>query len=352
MRDATSTIEQMPADDAERWCAVLERDSAADGRFVYAVITTGVFCRPSCGSRRPRRENVRFFESAEAASAAGFRSCRKCFSDRSLDALIAEACHILSDGEMRTVWSDVAARLGVSDSYLHRRFREKVGMTPGAYARAQRAERFRGELVAGEPVASALYGAGYGSSGRAYERADADLGMTPQQYRKGGQGVPINYSTTQCSLGWVLAARTDRGVCAVEIGESDSEVRRRLAERFPEAQLVESPSDLLGDVVQLIEHPEHLSALPLDVRGTAFQHRVWSALRQIPIGTTATYSEIAERIGSPDAVRAVAGACAANPIAVIVPCHRVQRSDGGLGGYRWGIDRKKQLLERERKENS
>jgi len=350
MREHRAGTEPTEMSDSERWRAVVERDASADGRFVYGVATTGIFCHPSCGSRQPLRNNVRFFENVQAAREAGFRPCRKCFAGHSIDTTIAEVCRVLAGAEERVVWSEVAARLGVSESYLHRRFRERVGMTPGAYARAQRAERFRSRLASGETVAGALYDAGYGSSGRAYERAGVDLGMTPLQYRKGGRDLQIRFATAPCSLGWVLAARTDRGICAVELGETEENVRQRLQERFPHAEIVEEGTAMLDDVVQQIEHPGTSFHLPLDVRGTAFQQRVWEALRAIPAGTTVTYTRIAEQIGSPDAVRAVASACAANPVAVIVPCHRVLRRNGELGGYRWGLERKEKLLQREREE--
>ncbi|MEO5923707.1 MAG: bifunctional DNA-binding transcriptional regulator/O6-methylguanine-DNA methyltransferase Ada [Bryobacteraceae bacterium] len=330
-----------------RWTALVERDSRADGRFVYAVRTTGVYCRPSCGAKLPRRENVRFFETTVEAEAAGFRACLRCRPNEAShiekhSALVAEACRVLEHEE--TSLEKLADRAGLSLFHFHRVFKSVTGVTPKQYAMARRAERVRRELKQAASVTDAIYSAGFESSGRFY--ADTKLGMTPSKYRAGGVGEEIRFAVGECSLGLVLVARTERGICAILMGDVTEALETDLRARFPKANVLRSGE--IADAVRLIETPQAGLDLPLDIRGTAFQLRVWQALREIPAGRTLSYTEVAEKIGSPKSVRAVAGACAANAIAVAIPCHRVVRGDGSLSGYRWGVDRKRALLEREK----
>jgi len=346
-----------PAERDPRWQAVVRRDPAADGRFVYGVVTTGVYCRPSCPSRPARPENVAFFAEGEAARQAGLRPCKRCRPDEPPRearhaALVAEACRAIEAAEAPPPLAALAARAGMSEAHFHRVFKAATGLTPAAYARARRAARVRAELA--DPAASvtaALYGAGFNSSGRFYEAADGMLGMTPGRYRAGGAGAEIRFAVGECSLGAILVAESDRGVCAVTLGDDPQALARELQDRFPRAELVGDDAEFerrIARVIGLVEAPALGLDLPLDVRGTAFQERVWQALRDIPAGETASYAAVAARIGAPKAVRAVARACAANPIAVAIPCHRVVRTDGALSGYRWGVERKRALLERER----
>jgi AraC family transcriptional regulator of adaptative response/methylated-DNA-[protein]-cysteine methyltransferase len=338
-----------------RWASVLSRDPQADGSFFYSVRTTGVYCRPSCGARTPRPENVEFHASAAAAERAGFRPCKRCRPDAAPlaarhAALVAELCRRIEAAERPPELRELASRSGLSAFHLHRVFKAVTGLTPRAYAAAHRARRVRAELGRAGAVTEAIYGAGYGSSGRFYEQADEVLGMTPGRYRAGGAGAEIRFAVGECSLGSILVAATGRGVCAVFLGDDADALARELQRRFPRAELIGGDAGferLVARVVGLVEAPRLGLELPLDVRGTAFQHRVWQALRKIPPGQTASYGEIARRIGAPKSVRAVAGACAANPLAVAIPCHRVVRTDGGLSGYRWGVERKRALLERE-----
>lgn len=349
--------EAAPAGGAEaaRWDAVVARDAAADGRFVYAVTTTGVYCRPSCPSRQAKRANTRFFDGPEAAEAAGFRPCLRCHPRAASlaeanAALVAAACRLLETAEEPPTLEALAARIGLSPAHFHRLFKRATGLTPRAYAAARRAGRLRDELAGGGSVTSALYAAGYGSAGRLYAESDAILGMTPGAYRDGGRDVVIRYAVGASSLGPVLVAMSDRGVCAILMGEEAEAPAAALARRFPKARIAAGDADfaaLVGRVVALVEDPAGGFDLPLDLRGTAFQRRVWQALREIPAGATASYAEIAARIGAPGSARAVAGACAANPVAIAVPCHRVLRGDGALSGYRWGVERKRALLARE-----
>ncbi|MEO1090008.1 MAG: bifunctional DNA-binding transcriptional regulator/O6-methylguanine-DNA methyltransferase Ada [Pseudomonadota bacterium] len=336
--------------------AVMDRDPGADGQFVYAVVTTGVFCKPSCPSRRPRPENVRFYPSAAAARAAGHRPCKRCAPEgrggtTAHAALVARACRQIESAEMPPSLTELAAEARLSPFHFHRIFKATTGVTPKAYAAAHRAGRVREELAEGAPVTAALYEAGFGASSRFYETAAARLGMRPTAYRDGGRDVAIRFAVGECSLGSILVAATDQGVCAVQLGDDPAELVEALQDRFPNARLIGDDTAFAATVaaiVGLVERPHHPVELPLDVQGTAFQERVWQALRTIPPGDTASYAEIAERIGSPQAVRAVANACGANPVAVAIPCHRVVRSDGSLGGYRWGVERKQALLARER----
>lgn len=336
--------------------AVLAR--AADADFVYAVVTTGVYCRPSCAARRPRRDNARFFHTTEEARAAGYRACKRCKPDdapaRRRDAArVAELCRLIEESDATLSLATLAAHAGLSPSHTHRLFKSVTGLTPRAYARARRAERLRSELPEAESVTAAIYEAGFGSSSRAYENTDAILGMTPSAYRAGAPGRRIRHAVGTCSLGRVLVATTERGVCAILLGDDADELTADLRQRFASAELVASTElgDALAQVVSAVDDSSARFELPLDVQGTAFQQRVWTALREIPVGETTSYSELAAAIGKPSAVRAVATACAQNPVAVVVPCHRVRRKDGSLAGYRWGADRKRRLLDRESEES-
>ena len=338
------------------WAAVAARDMSADGRFFYAVATTGVYCRPGCASRLPRRENVRFFAEAAAAEVAGFRPCKRCRPAESSAAArhlaaVERACALLRDGETRPSLDRLAEAAGMSRYHFHRVFKQVIGTTPREYARTQRLGRFGEALDAGESVASAVYAAGFGSSSRAYEAAPAALGMTPGRRRQGGGGETIRFVTLDTPLGWALVAATQRGLCMTALGDDRESLVAQLGERFPAASFLAEDAELRAwadRIVRFITRPEEDLDLPLDIRGTAFQARVWRALRKIPLGRTASYAEIAAAIGAPRAVRAVAQACAANRLALLVPCHRVVHSDGTLSGYRWGVDRKRALLARER----
>jgi len=333
-----------------RWRALAARDRTADGRFVYAVRTTGIYCRPSCGARRPRPENVRFYRTGSDAERAGFRACRRCRPDRSVSKTgetIAELCRYLETANETPALEVLAARAGLSPWHLHRLFKSATGLTPKAYAASRRAERMRAALGRGAPVTRAVYEAGYGSGSRFYERADGILGMTPGKFRAGGQGETIRYAFGRCSAGLLLVAEAGRGICAVALGSSRAGLVKELRLRFPEAKVAGADRAFAGTVakvVRFIDKPGRGASLPLDLRGTVFQRRVWEELRKIPPGKTASYSELARRLKAPRSVRAVASACAANPVAVLVPCHRAVRSDGSLAGYRWGLERKRALL--------
>jgi AraC family transcriptional regulator of adaptative response/methylated-DNA-[protein]-cysteine methyltransferase len=342
-------------DDAERWAAVQRRDPKADGTFFYSVLTTGVYCRPSCASRPARRENVAFHATASAAEQAGYRPCRRCRPNEPALAekraqLVAQACRLIESADQAPALDALAEAAGLSRFHFHRIFRSVTGITPKAYADAHR-RRLLGRQIARSPtVTEAIYGAGFNSSGRFYASAPELLGMSAGTLRAGGAGAVIRFAVGECSLGAILVAATDLGVCAIEFGDEPEALVNGLQDRFPKARLVGADSEfeqLVARVVGFVEEPARGLQLPLDVRGTAFQQRVWQALRDIPAGTTTSYTELARRIGAPAAVRAVAGACAANKIAVAIPCHRVVRSDGGISGYRWGVERKRALLARE-----
>ncbi len=359
MFDAVTPVESPasavpPPDDAARLAAVRARDRAADGRFVYSVLTTGVYCRPSCPARPARAENIAFHATPADAERAGYRPCRRCRPAEDAPrhaAAVAAACRALDAAEDAVPLATLATGAGLSPFHFHRVFKETTGVTPRAYAAARRAERVRAALATAPTVTEAYHGAGYGSSSRFYERAEAVLGMTPGAWRRGGRGATIRFALGTCSLGHVIVAATERGVCAIALGDEPATLLHDLQARFPEARLIGADAgfeSLVARVVALVEHPGEGADLPLDVRGTAFQGRVWAALRAIPPGATATYSEIAERIGAPRAVRAVAAACAGNPIALAIPCHRVVGSAGALTGYRWGVERKRALFDRER----
>jgi AraC family transcriptional regulator, regulatory protein of adaptative response / methylated-DNA-[protein]-cysteine methyltransferase len=337
------------------WDAVRRRDRAFDGEFVFAVRTTGVYCRPSCASRPAKRENVSFFASAEAAERAGYRACKRCRPDRlgapdpKVEA-VKRACERIAAAEEAPSLAELAARAGMSPFHFHRVFKKVTGVTPKAYAAQMQARRAADGLRTAETVTEAIYDAGFNSSSRFYETATARLGMTPTAVRRGGAGAAIRFAIGQASLGAVLVAATDKGVCAIMLGDDPDVLVRELQDRFPRAELVGGDPEferMVARVVGLIEAPGQRTDLPLDIRGTAFQQRVWQALRAIPPGKTATYAEIARAVGRPKAVRAVAQACAANPLAIAIPCHRVVRTDGDLSGYRWGVERKRKLLDRE-----
>ena len=339
----------------ECWTAVANRDAGADGRFFYAVRTTGVYCRPGCASRLPLRANTVFFETTADAEAAGFRSCKRCRpADGSAAArhlaAIEKACARLRTSETMPSLAELADAAAVSRFHFHRVFKQITGVTPREYARSHRLDRLGEKLDSGQPVAASIYAVGFGSSSRAYEAAPAGLGMTPGARRRGGKGETIRFVSIATPLGWALVAATGRGICMTALADDRDDLVAALRQRFPAAELIAEDAGLRGwadRIVRFITAPEENLDLPLDIQGTAFQARVWRALQKIPLGKTASYSEIAAALGQPKAVRAVAQACAANKLALIVPCHRVVRSDGDLGGYRWGIERKRALLARE-----
>jgi AraC family transcriptional regulator, regulatory protein of adaptative response / methylated-DNA-[protein]-cysteine methyltransferase len=341
----------------ERWDAVVRRDGSADGAFYYSVRTTGVYCRPSCASRPARRENIGFHLTCADAEQAGFRPCKRCRPNEAglaeqHAAAVAKACRLMESADDPPGLDALAAAAGMSRFHFHRVFRAVAGVTPKAYADALRGQRVRRELSRSRTVTEAIYGAGFNSSGRFYEKSAEILGMTPTDFRAGGHHAAIRFATGVCSLGTVLVAATDKGVCAILLGDDSATLLRDLEERFPLARLISGDRDFertVAQVVSFVEAPRMGLDLPLDVRGTAFQQRVWQALRAIPAGSRASYREIAQRIGAPKAVRAVAQACAANALAVAIPCHRAVRHDGALSGYRWGVERKRALLEREAK---
>lgn len=343
-------------DDESKLAAVRRRDPAADGAFVYSVLTTGVYCRPSCAARPARRENIGFHLTGAEAERAGYRPCRRCRpaepprAERDA-ALVAAACRSIDAAEEASSLADLAAAAHVSPHHFHRMFRRIAGVTPKAYADARRQSRVQSGLARGAAVTQAMHEAGFGSSGRFYAAAEGMLGMAPSRYRAGGAGETIRCALGQGALGLVLVAATARGVCAILLGDDAEALRADLVRRFPQATIEpgDAPfADWVAAVVALVEEPGRGLSLPLDIRGTAFQRRVWEALRAIPPGETRTYGEVAAGLGAPRAVRAVAGACAANALAVAVPCHRVVARSGGLAGYRWGTERKRALLARER----
>jgi AraC family transcriptional regulator of adaptative response/methylated-DNA-[protein]-cysteine methyltransferase len=345
------------ASDRDRWEAVRRRDPAADRAFLYSVATTGVYCRPSCAARPARRENVAFHATPADAERAGFRPCKRCRPDLAPRVerearMIAKACRTIEGSDEAPSLESLAGASGLSPAYFHRMFKRITGVTPRAYADAQRQARVQGKLRAGSAVTSTIYEAGFNSSGRFYEAAPGMLGMTPTAFRSGGKGETVRHALGCSSLGKVLVAATERGVCAIMLGGDSGVLMDNLRAQFPRARLEAADadfSDWVDEVVRIVDEPTKASqlSLPLDIRGTAFQRRVWEALRAIPAGETASYASVAARIGNPSAVRAVANACAANPLAVAIPCHRVTAADGRPSGYRWGIERKQRLLERE-----
>jgi AraC family transcriptional regulator of adaptative response/methylated-DNA-[protein]-cysteine methyltransferase len=352
---AKQTADAAATESDPRWVAIVTRNQDADGTFYYSVRTTGVYCRPSCAARLARPQNVRFHVTREDAELAGFRPCKRCKPDQPAlvdqqAAVVTAACRIIEAAETAPGLAELAARVGMSPFHFHRLFRRITGLTPWAYAAAQREKRVRAELSRSDTVTAAIVDAGYNANSRFYEKSHAILGMTPQAYRAGGINTDIRFAVGQCSLGAILVAQSDRGVCAILLGDDPDALVRDLQDRFPRARLIGGDADferLVAVVVGFVEAPGVGLDLPLDVRGTAFQQRVWQALREIPAGQTASYTDIATRIGSPHSVRAVAQACAANALAVAIPCHRVVRQDGGLSGYRWGVERKRALLDRE-----
>src|ERR1700690_284398 len=366
LRHATHRINGMqrrrPSD--AYWEAVRARDRGADGAFVYAVRSTGIYCRPSCPSRRPRREQVSFFALPEAAEQQGFRACLRCHPRnirlrdprigavsrvcREIEARVSNAGE--ENGEKRLTLSSLGARAGMSPHQLERAFRGVMGITPRQYADAQRMRRLKSRLKKGDDVTTALYDAGFGSSSRLYERAPSHLGMTPATYRQGGAGMQIHFTIVDSPLGRLLVGATDRGISALYLGETDARLEAALQKEYPRAEIHRDRNGLEGWVSKILAHlrgREPNLDLPTDVQATAFQRRVWEELRRIPYGATRTYSQVAKAIGRPTAIRAVARACATNPVSGVVPCHRVVRGDGNLAGYRWGVDRKKALLEHE-----
>src|SRR5262245_727507 len=355
MTSANHARPQPARDDDARWAAVQRRDRSADGTFYYSVRTTGVYCRPSCAGRLPRRENVQFHVSCADAERAGFRPCKRCrpnegAADAKQAAAVAKACRMIEEAEEGVSLAALAKAVGMSRFHFHRLFKATTGVTPKAYADAQRGRRVRDALGSRGSVTEAIYGAGFNSSGRFYAASSDLLGMTPTEFRAGGGNTMIRFAVGQCSLGAILVAATDKGVCAIEFGDDPDALVRSLEDRFPKARLVGGDREfeqLVARVVGLVEAPAQNLDLPLDIRGTAFQQRVWHAIRAIPAGATASYTEIARRIGRPKSVRAVAQACASNAIAVAIPCHRVVRRDGSASGYRWGVARKEMLLRRE-----
>ena len=361
MTNQTNSAQLLPArlDEELLWKAVLNRDRTSSGKFVYGVRSTHIYCRPSCPSRRPNRTQVVFFESGEGAQRAGFRACLRCKPDStsgvdSKAATVQRACQLLDDhaDEGGISLSALGAALGVSPYHLQRTFKQIMGVTPRQYAENRRLERFKKNIRSGEGVTAALYDAGFGSSSRLYESAPQQLGMTPATYRQGGRGILIQYSILNCTLGRLLIAGTERGVCAIRLGDSEQELEESLRREFAAAEILRNDEALRAWAEDLLQHLEGRQLqlnLPLDIRATAFQMRVWRELQAIPYGKTRSYSEVATAIGQPSASRAVARACATNPVAVVIPCHRVVREDHSLGGYRWGIDRKRRLLEQESK---
>lgn len=356
MSAATSNESPTPVIASDpRWAQVLARDPDADGSFLYSVRTTGVYCRPSCAARLPRPENVLFHATCAEAEQAGFRPCKRCKPDQpSLReqnaARIAKVCRFIEHSEETPNLEQLAVQAGMSAFHFHRTFRGVTGLTPGEYAAAHRSKRVRASLERSDTVTHAIYEAGFNSSGRFYENSNEVLGMTPSAFRAGGADTDILFAVGECSLGSILVAQSHKGVCSILIGDDPDKLLEDLQDQFPKANLIGNKREfenLVAKVVGLVEKPELGFDLPLDIQGTAFQQRVWRALQQIPLGSTATYTDIANQIGMPKAVRAVAHACGANTLAVAIPCHRVIRNDGSLAGYRWGVERKRVLLERE-----
>jgi len=344
--------------DEQLWQAVVSKDARFDGQFVFAVSSTGVYCRPSCPSRRAHRERVSFFDLPEAAEQAGFRACLRCQPRRArvLDPqmeLVQRVCSLLNSSDSETVkLAELASHAGVSVFHLQRTFKRVMGISPRQYLAARRFGNFKALVRKGDSVTTALYESGFNSSSRLYEYASEELGMTPATYSRGGRGVNINYTIVASSMGRLLVAMTERGVCAVRMCDTDAELEKDLRDEFPHAQIKRDDSALREQVQKILNHLDNNEPrldLPLDIRATAFQRQVWDKLRAIPYGQTVSYGDVAKALGNPGAVRAVGRACATNPVALVIPCHRVVREDQSLGGYRWGLERKKKLLEREKR---
>lgn len=348
-------MKALPVTEDPRWARIVARDKSADGQLWYSVATTGVYCRPSCPSRTANPKNVALHDTLDSARATGFRPCRRCNPDGPSLAcenagLVAKACRVIEESEEEPSLVHLADAVGRSPSYFHRVFKAATGLTPKDYAAADRARKVRHGLDACSSITEAIYDAGFNSSGRFYEKSTGMLGMTPSQYRAGGANEEIKFAVGQTSLGAILVASSTKGVASILLGDDPDELVRNLQDRFPKARLIGMDREyeaLIARVCGFVENPGIGLDLPLDVRGTAFQRRVWQALQEIPVGQRVSYAEIARRIGAPSAMRAVAGACAANNLAVAIPCHRVVRNDGALSGYAWGVERKRALLERE-----
>jgi AraC family transcriptional regulator, regulatory protein of adaptative response / methylated-DNA-[protein]-cysteine methyltransferase len=342
--------------DESRWTAIVDRDRSADGTFYYAVKTTGVFCCPSCSARRPNRPNVEYYLTCLEAEAAGYRPCKKCTpgtisKKEEIKQKIIRACRKIEQSDSTIKLSELAAEAELSPYHFHRLFKKIAGVTPKQYSTAHKSHQFRKSLKTSRSVTEAIYTAGYNSSSAAYDKKHDHLAMKPKDFRKGAAGITITYGLTKCSLGWIIVASTERGVCAIEFGDIPETLPTQVQQRFPKAQLQKAGAGftaLLEEVVRFVEYPRSECNIPLDIQGTVFQQKVWSVLRQIKPGETLSYSEIAEKIGKSKAVRAVATACSSNKLAVVIPCHRVISKTGEISGYRWGVERKKMLLAKER----
>lgn len=361
LKIARKVAQRIAIENDPRWLQVQKRDLAADGKFYYSVSTTGVYCKPSCAARAARPEHVQFHETCEDAEHAGFRACKRCKPGQpdlteTHARIIADSCRLIEAAETSMTLDDLANQAGLSSYYFHRLFKSVTGLTPKDYAAAHRAKKVRHELNKNTSVTDAIFEAGYSSNSRFYEKSTQVLGMIPSNYKAGGSNTVLRFAIGKCSLGAILVASSEHGVSAIFLGQDPEVLIKDLQDAFPKAQLIGADKGyetLIASVVGLIEAPlsnqDAIEHLPLDIRGTAFQQRVWQALQQIPVGKTVSYSELAAIIGLPKAVRAVASACAANTLAVAIPCHRVVRTDGSLSGYRWGIERKKALLDLEGK---
>jgi AraC family transcriptional regulator of adaptative response/methylated-DNA-[protein]-cysteine methyltransferase len=357
MKNETVIIEELNALDEEvRWKAIIEKDNSFDGVFVFAVLSTKIYCKPSCPSRRPKRENIQFFNSFAEAEDKGFRACLRCKPKEKTDAqtdLIKRACRLIEETLEETFTLErLSGILNVSKFHLQKIFKKEVGVSPRKYAEIHRVKKFKQLLKEGESVTDAIYEVGFGSSSRLYEKSNAQLGMTPKVYSKGGEGMKINYTITECDLGFLLVAATEKGLCSVAFGDNEKELEENLTKEFPRASVIKD-DEYLNKFVNVLflylKGEQTKIVLPLDVHATSFQTRVWEALRQIPYGETRSYTDIARTLNQPTASRAVARACATNPVAVVTPCHRVVRENGDLSGYRWGIERKRKLLESEKR---
>lgn len=345
--------------DNRRWHAVVNREQAADGTFYYGVKTTGVFCRPSCSSRLPNRENIEYFISWREAQSAGYRPCKRCKptgngKNEEIEQKIICACRSMEQSNTPLKLNDLAEEAGLSPYHFHRLFKKLVGVTPKQYSSNHRSQRFRESLKSSESITDAIYNAGYSSSSGVYTKNQDHLAMKPKEYRAGGAGIVINYGLAECMLGWVIVAATERGICAIALGDDPALLPQQVQSIFPKARLEKAGPGftfLLKAVVDFIKAPHSSFNIPLDIQGTAFQQQVWNILRQIKPGKTLSYTDVAERIGNPNAVRAVATACASNKLAVVIPCHRVISKSGKISGYRWGVERKKALLDNEREES-
>lgn len=347
----TAVAKTLKLDGDSRWQAVMKRDATQDRAFVYAVTSTGIFCRPSCPSRRPLRERVRFFDNAQQAASAGFRACQRCRPTEDASARMQEVCRWIEENlEEPVKLESLARRFGMSPWHLQRSFKRAIGVSPREYAESRRMQKLKTSLQAGSSVTDAVYEAGFGSPSRVYERTASQLGMTPGRYQRGGRDLAIGYMMVQSPVGKLLVAATDKGICSITLGESEAKLIEALRKEYPEAKLQRSTAILQRWVSALLtqmQGGERTEELPLDIRATAFQRLVWKHLQEIPYGQTKSYAEVAKAIGQPTATRAVARACATNPVAIAIPCHRVVQSGGGMGGYRWGTDRKQKLLSME-----